>query len=313
MSDFLFSLNATMPVFLIILLGYVLRKTGMFTEEFIPVADRFNFRVTLPILLFVDIATADLTSRFDWKFVLFCAGTTTIAFFVIWAVAGMTLKDKGMVGAFTMSSFRGSAAVLGIAFVTNIYGDAGLAPLTLVAAVPLYNIFSVIVLSVGAKEDGQKVSVKKVIWEIVTNPLIVSIILAFPFAAWHVEMPHILLRSLESLGRIATPLALLLLGAGFCVEEAAGKLTPALFSALIKLVIMPGIAVIAAISMGFRNEALVAIGVMMASPTTVACYTMAKNMKNDATLTASIVMVTTVLSSVTITLMVFVLKTMGYI
>ncbi len=302
-----------MPVFLIILLGFVLRKIGMLTDEFIPVADRFNFRVALPILVFVDIATADITGRFDWKFVLFCMGTTTIAFLAIWGIALLTLKDKGMVGAFTMCSFRGSAAVLGIAFVTNIYGEAGLAPLTLVAAVPLYNIFSVVVLSMGTKENGGKMSIKKVLWEIITNPLIIAIILAFPFAAWHVKMPHILLQSLESMGKIATPLALILLGAGFCVEEAAGKFGPTLFATVIKLIVMPGLAVAAAVALGFRNEALVAIGVMMASPTTVACYTMAKNMKNDATLAASIVMATTVLSSVTITLMVFILKTMALI
>lgn len=313
MSDFIFSLNATMPVFLIILLGFFLRKIGMLTEEFIPVADRFSFRVTLPILVFVDIATADITSRFDWKFVVFSMAVTTIGFLAVWGISSLTLKDKGMVGAFTMCSFRGSTAVLGIAFVTNIYGEAGLAPLTIVSVVPLYNIFSVIVLSMGNKENGGKVSIKKVLWEIVTNPLIVAIVLAFPFAAWHIKMPHILLQSLESMGKIATPLALILLGAGFCVEEAAGKLGPTIAASIIKLLIMPGLVVVAAVMLGFRNEALVAIGVMIASPTTVACYTMAKNMKNDATLTASIVMLTTIFSSITITLMVYILKAMALI
>ncbi|MDO4317881.1 MAG: AEC family transporter [Lachnospiraceae bacterium] len=313
MNDLIFSLNATIPIFLIILLGYLLRKVGLFTEKFIPDADRFNFRVTLPILLFVDIATADITSRFDWKFVVFCMGTTTISFLLIWGAARLLLRKKEMVGAFTMSSFRGSAAVLGIAFVTNIYGEAGLAPLMIVAVVPLYNIFSVIVLSLGSEEPGSKVSYGKVLKGIVTNPLILAIFLAFPFAAFSVRIPHILLQSLESMGSIATPLALLLLGASFRGDQVRGKLGPALGATFIKLVLLPGTVVLAAVLCGFRGAALVAIAVMMASPTTVACYTMAKNMKNDADLTSEIVMLTTLFSSVTLTLLIYILKALNYI
>ena len=313
MSDLIFSLQVTIPIFLVILLGIFLRKIGFFTEEFIAVADRFNFRVPLPVLLFTDIATADIASSFNGKFVVFCMGTTTLSFLLIWAAAGAFLRKKEMVGAFTMCSFRGSAAVLGIAFVTNLYGRAGLAPLMIVSVVPLYNIFSVIVLSFGARDGAAKVSAIGVLKGILTNPLILAIFLAFPFAAFSISLPPLVKESLQSLGSIATPLALLLLGASFRFAQVTQKLLPALFATVIKLVLLPGAVVLAAVLAGFRGEALVAIAVMMASPTTVACYTMARNMKNDATLTSEIVMLTTLFSAVTLTLLIFVLKSNSFI
>ena len=99
------------------------------------------------MLLFKDIATADIRSDFNLAFVLFCMITTTIMFLAIWGLSYIFIKDKTQVGAFTQASARGSAAVLGIAFINNIYGNSGMAPLMIVSAVPLYNILSVIILT----------------------------------------------------------------------------------------------------------------------------------------------------------------------
>lgn len=309
-DDFLFSLNVTLPIFLIIFLGMLLRKKGLLTEGFVTVADRFNFKIPLPLLLFTDIATADLASRFDAWFVVFCMGMTTLAFLLIWGGTKLWLRDRFMTGAFTMSSFRGSAAVLGIAFVMNIYGDAGLAPLMIVAVVPLYNIFSVIVLSLGS---GRAVSAWGILKGILTNPLILAIAAGLPFPLLGIPIPELFLDTLHSIGGIATPLALLLLGAGFQVSDIRAKLRPIVSATIIKLVLMPGIVILLAIAAGFRNEAMVAIAVMMASPTTVACYTMAKNMDNDAQLVSGVVMLSTLLSSFSLTLIIFLLRTNGMI
>ena len=150
MADFIFSLNATLPIFLIMVLGWFLMRIGLFTKEFNKVADKYVFKVALPVLLFKDIATADIRSDFNLAFVLFCMITTTIMFLAIWGLSYIFIKDKTQVGAFTQASARGSAAVLGIAFINNIYGNSGMAPLMIVSAVPLYNILSVIILTFSA-------------------------------------------------------------------------------------------------------------------------------------------------------------------
>ena len=116
MENFIFSLNATMPVFLVIVAGWFLMQLKLFNREFLAVADKYVFKVALPVLLFRDIATTDLREGFQLKFVLFCMAATTVMFLGIWGLASLLMKDKSMVGAFTQAAARGSAAVLGIVF-----------------------------------------------------------------------------------------------------------------------------------------------------------------------------------------------------
>ena len=159
MENFIFSLNATAPIFLVMILGNILMKTGFLSEEFTRVSDKFVFKVALPALLFYDISTADMRDVFNLKFILFCMFTTIIMFLVIWILTWIFMKDKSMVGAFVQASARGSAAILGMAFVQNIYGDSGMAPLMIVSAVPFYNIFSVVILTFHSRDQiglGQK-------------------------------------------------------------------------------------------------------------------------------------------------------------
>ncbi|MBO7631096.1 MAG: AEC family transporter [Lachnospiraceae bacterium] len=316
MDTFLFSINATLPVFLTIVVGYVLKRLGFFSEDFTVAADRFTFRVTLPVLLFTDIATADLSGGYDLRFMLFCMGVSCAAFFLIWGGAALFLKEKEKTGAFVMASFRGSAAVLGIALVKNIYGSTGLAPLMVVSVVPFYNAFSVIILTLYAKrEEGAeaKIPFGKILFEIVTNPLILAVALALPFSFFGWTIPTIPGKVLSNLAAIATPFALVILGAGFTFRAASKNVTLTAVASFLKVVLLPLVFVPVAVWFGFRDEALVAIAVMLASPSTVACYIMARNMKNDAQLVSGIVMVTTLVSSVTITAMIFILRSFALI
>lgn len=328
MQDFVFSLNATMPVFLVIVLGWVLMRIGLFTKEFTRVADKYVFKVALPVLLFKDIATADIRSDFDLTFVLFCMITTTIMFLAVWGLSYVFLKDKTMVGAFAQASARGSAAVLGIAFINNIYGNSGMAPLMIVSAVPLYNILSVIILTFSAdlgkeREDapGQDkkrkhagaTAVKRACLNILKNPIIIGIFLGLPFSLAGITIPAIPLKAITSVSQTATPIALLVVGAGFEGAKAVKKIRPTLVATFIKLVLLPLIFFPFAIGFGFRGSELVAILVMLGSPTTVTCYIMAKNMGNDEVLSSSIVVTATLLSSLTLTGWVYVLKVMELI
>ncbi|MCI6326028.1 MAG: AEC family transporter [Clostridiales bacterium] len=312
MDSFIFSLNATMPVFLVIVLGYILKQIGLFTDEFCRVGNKYVFLVALPVLLFRDIAQTNLYEDFKLSFVLYCAGVTTLVFLGVWFLAAHILKDKSLVGAFAQASVRSSAAILGIAFVENMYGNAGLAPLMIVSAVPLFNIYSVIILTFSAN-GGQHGTgaIRKACINVLKNPIIIGIVLGLPFSLLRIEIPTIPLKMIESVGATATPLALLVVGAGFEGTKALAKIKPTLWATAIKLLFLPAVFLPLAITLGLQDAELVAALIMLGSPTTVSCYVMATNMGNDGELSTSIIVLTTLLSSVTLTGWIFLLRSMG--
>ena len=314
MDSFIFSLEATVPVFMIIILGYILMRVGFLTKEFTEVADKYVFKVALPVLLFKQIGTADIRSEFDIRFVLFCMIVTTVMFGMVWLLAKIFIRDKSMVGAFTQGSVRGSAAILGIAFIDNIYGSSGMGPLMIVSAVPLYNIYSVIILTVESRDNKNgKEAIKKSFINVLKNPIIIGIFLGMLVACTGLKIPVIPLKAINSVAATATPIALIVVGAGFEGKKAIAKTGPTLVAVFIKLIVLPLIFLPVAVKMGFRREALVAIIIMLGSPTTVTCYIMAKNMNNDEVLSGSIVVLATLLSSFTLTGLVFLMRYMGWI
>ena len=310
MENFIFSVNVTIPIFLIILLGYILRRFNFLTDEFVTVANRYVFVVALPVMLFTDISETDVREDMNLKFFLYCLIVTVVMFFMVWGIAKLTIKDKSMIGAFAQAGARGSAAVLGVAFVENICGSIGMTPLMIVAAVPFFNILSVIILVFNAnnKEEKNYGKIKDACINIIKNPIIIGICLGLIASLVKLNLPVIGDRTLDYIARTATPIALLAIGAGFDTKEAIKKLKPALGASFIKLIGLPMIFLPIAYAIGFAESEMVAILIMLASPTTVSCYIMAKNMDNDEVLTSNVVVLTTLLSSVTLTLWIFVLR-----
>ena len=316
MENFIYSINVTLPIFLVMVIGYILRQIGMLNENFVTVANRFNFRVTLPFMLFRDISGVDIKAVFDLKYVLFCALVSTACFWLIWGGTKLLLKDKSMRGAFVQASFRSSAAVMGLAFIQNIYGTSAMGPLMIVGAVPLYNIFSVIVLTFeGENQEGidRTAKIKEACINIIKNPIILGILAGLVIGLLGIDFPTVVDKTVNSVAQMATPLALITIGAGFEGRKALAKIRPTLAAAVIKLVIQPLIFLPFAVWMGFSGEKMLAILIMLASPTTPSCYIMAKSMNNDGVLTASVIVTTTLLAAFTMTGWIFVLKTMGFI
>ncbi len=316
MENFIFSVNVTIPIFLVMVLGWFLRQIGMLDEHFVTVANRFNFKVTLPFMLFRDISGVDIRAIFDLKYVLFCALASTACFWLIWGGVKLFLKDKSMRGAFVQASFRSSAAVMGLAFIQNIYGSSAMGPLMIVGAVPLYNIYSVIVLTFegnDAAEGRSTDKIKKACINILKNPIIIGIFLGMIAALLKIPFPTIMDKSINTVAQMATPLALIVIGAGFEGRKALAKIKSTIAASMIKLVVQPLIFLPVAVWLGFSGEKMIAILIMLASPTTPSCYIMAKSMKNDDVLTASIIVTTTLLAAFTLTFWIFVLRTLGYI
>lgn len=317
MNEFLFSVNVTLPIFLVMAIGWGLKQIGMLDDHFVTVANRFNFKVTLPVMVFRDLSAVDIQSTFDLKFVLFCAISSTLCFWVIWGGTRLFLKDKSLIGAFVQASFRSSAAVMGLAFISNIYGSSAMGPMMIIGAVPLYNIFSVIVLTFEAQiEEGESrdtEKIKKACINIIKNPIIISIALGVLVALIGLKLPVAINKTVNSVAQLASPLALIGLGAGFEGRKAMKKMKPTMWASAIKLLIQPLVFLPIAMWMGFEGEKIIAILIMLAAPATPSCFIMAKNMKNDGTLTASIVVVTTLMAAFTLTGWIYLLKILGLI
>ena len=316
MENFIYSVDATFPIFLVMVIGYILKQIGMLNDNFFTVANRFNFKVTLPFMLFRDISGVDIRAVFDIRYVLFCALVSTACFWIIWGGVKLFLKDQSMRGAFVQASFRSSAAVMGLAFIQNMYGSSAMGPLMIVSAVPLYNIFSVIVLTFEGAHSGEvdpKQKVKDACINIAKNPIILGILAGLVVGLLGIDFPVIVDKTVNSVAQMATPLALITIGAGFEGRKALAKIRPTIAASMIKLVIQPLIFLPVAAWMGFRGEQMIAILIMLASPTTPSCYIMAKNMDNDGVLTASVIVMTTLLAAFTLTGWIFILKTVGLI
>lgn len=316
MENFIYSINVTMPIFLVMVIGYILKQIGMLNDNFVTVANKFNFKVTLPFMLFKDIAGVDIKAVFDIKYVLFCAIVSTICFWVVWGTAKLLVRDKTIRGAFVQSSFRGSAAVMGLAFIQNIYGSSAMGPLMIVSAVPLYNIFSVIVLTFEANDStniDKKAKIRQAGMNICKNPIILSILAGLIVGLLGIQFPTLVNKTISNVAQMATPLALITIGAGFEGRKALAKIAPTMAASTIKLVLQPLVFLPIAAWMGFSGEKMIAILIMLASPTTPSCYIMAKSMNNDEVLTASVIVTTTLMAAFTLTGWIFLLKTLGYI
>ena len=317
LENLLFSLNSTLPLFFLMLLGYVLHRTGFLSDAFVAGANKFVFYVALPVQLFRDLGKNDVRTTFDGRYVLFCFVVTLVSILVIWALAKVFLKGTGLVGEFVQACYRSSAAILGSAFLQSIYGDASMSSLMILGSVPLYNIMAVVILTLespaAAQTGSMSAKLKKSAKGVLTNPILLGIAAGFAWSMLHISMPAVLDKTLSNVAGLTSPLALLAIGAGFKGRKALGYLKPTTIATVVKLMILPALFLPLAVHLGFTDEKLVALLVMLGSITTPACYVMAKQMGHEGVLTGSVCVTTTLFSAFSLTFWLFVLRSLGYI
>ncbi len=311
LENLLFCLDATVPIFMLMVLGYIFKVTKIFTPGLTSGINNFVFKVALPVLVYKELATADVEDLWDTGFVIFCFLATAASILIGFGFS-FFFKDKKVRPEFIQGSLRSSAALLGVGIATNLYGNAGMTPLMIIGAVPLYNICAVVILTLG-QGDGKitPALMKKTLKGIITNPIIIGIILGLIRAM--IPIGIILPKTLNYVSALATPLGLMALGASFEFNEAITKIAPTLWATAFKLVIFSGIFLPIAIHFGYTHDKLIAVLIMTGSPTTVSSFVMAKSMGYNGTVSAGIVMLTTILSAFTLTVWLYLLKTAGLI
>ena len=316
-ENLIFSLNATMPVFLMMVLGYVLRrKTSLLNDEFADYLNTFVFKLALPVQLFKSLSQEDFHAVWDSGMVLFCFAVSLASTLLLLGLS-IFLRDRSLRAEFVQAGYRGSQALLGVALLQNIYGSsvgAGPLALVLIGAVPLYNVAAVLLLTLmtpGGCLDRKTVG--KALRGIITNPIILGIAAGRIWSLLRLPQPVILQRAVSSLASTATPMGLLALGACIDPKKAAGCWKPTLIASLFKLVFFVMLFLPLAVKLGYRGETLTALLIMLGAPATVSCFSMARSMGHEGVLSASAVMLTTVCSAFTFTVWLYLLKTMALI
>ena len=210
--------------------------------------------------------------------------------------------------------YRSSAAVLGVALIQNIYGATTMGGMMILGCVPLYNIYAVILLqSTSPDQSHGKGNVRKTALAVLKNPIIIGVVLGLLSSILKIDYPQVIDTSLNYLSRMASPLALICIGAEFDFTSARSALKYSVTASAVKIVVLPVLFVTAAVLMGFRGESLIAIFVMLSGATTPTAYIMARQYGHEGMITASAIVLTTLGSIFTLTLFLFILKSMAFI
>ncbi len=295
MEHFTLAIQVVFPLFFMMSLGYYLKVVKIFQEEFLKQLNNLCFKVFLPIVLFSNIYHSDFHSLFQLDLILFAVVAVNLSFFLLFLLIPLIEKENVNRAVVIQGIFRSNFILFGIPVTASLYGgeNTGVSSILIAFVVPFYNLLATVALSYYS---SQKKSKKDILRSILRNPLILASFLGMFFALTQLKLPVMLSEALYSVGSIASPLSLIVLGGGFAFGE-LGKYPKQLsFSIVGKLLLMPALFLPLAIWYGFREMELTALLAMLASPTAVSSYTMAQNMKVNDVLAGQIVVLGSLLS-----------------
>lgn len=313
MSDFIGILNIVLPVFAVIALGTLLKRLGLIDALFLQQTNRLVYYVCLPLLLFYEIGRADFLANFNGRLVIGSILAVTITFLISYAYTVVRGYPPAARGVFSQGAFRGNIAYVGLAIVFNALGQEGLtrAGILMGFLVPFLNLYAIIALVLPHRHPRNEQGSAFLIRQIACNPLIIASFAGIAWSFLALPMPLLLERSLKIASGMALPLALLAIGGAFSLERLRGDLLTAALAAGAKLIWMPLLAAGLLYAMGVTGSDL-EIGVLIAgTPAATANYIMAQQLKGDAELAGTIVMLTTLLSAVTYTVALLILRSPG--
>jgi len=306
-------LTIVFPVFLVIGLGYGLKRLRLIDNDFLFQTNRLVYYVCLPLLLFYKIGSADFFANFNAPLVIGSALAIAAGFSISYVYAALRRYPPQARGTFCQGSFRGNLAYVGLAIVFYAYGGEGLtrAGILMGFLVPVLNFFAILALLMPHRKTATSQGWKLWVKQIALNPLIIASFAGILWSFFALPMPVVLDRTLQIATGMTLPLALVAIGGGFSLEKLKGDLVMAGFATGIKIIWLPLLATLILRYMGITGQDL-AIGVLMAgTPTATATYIMAHQMKGDAELAGSIVMMSTLLSAFTYTAALFLLRSFG--
>lgn len=307
MENFLLSVRCVTPVLLTICLGIWIRSRNLFPQELYSQLSTLCFHYLVPVQLFYNIESTQLTDSFSPKLLLFLEAGVLMWFLINFALFSVLLPDSRTRGAYIQNSFRSNIAVVGISLAHAVTGVDGVAAMSIAIAilVPTYNVLAVIALE---SCRGGKAPLKETVRLILKNPLIRACTLGLLFQLLHLRLPQPVNQAAANIGIAGSVMTLVALGASLRPEGMRRNLNRILFCSAYRLLFTPLVIVGAAYFLGFRSYSLGVILLCAGSPTAATSYPMALACGSDHELTAQIVAATSLLFCLTMIFWVFTLK-----
>ncbi len=302
-ADLLFSANVVVPIFLLIMLGYVLTRVKLWDEHFLKIANEVCFKCLLPVLLFYNVATADIFAVFNLKLILYVCFCACALCGLLFLVIPLFVKDKKRRGVMIQGTFRSNFLLFGVPLGLSIGGDEGAVLAAVVASfyVPVINMLSVI--SLYAFSSVENKSLKTAALGILKNPLIIGGVSGLIFSVIRniigFEMPAIMDTTLFNIKSAATPMAFLILGGDLKFGHMLRNVKFSFFSVLGKIVLIPAVMMTISAMLGFNQLEMAILIAVFATPNAVSSYAMARSYGADYELAGEIITLGTLLSVLT--------------
>ncbi len=323
MQSFIFAANATLPIVLMVALGYFIKKIGLITKDVGKIINNIVFRVLLPAMLFLNIYSISDIGSINLEFVVYGIGVTIVIFLIFIPIVNAFMPVRNQRGVILQSIFRSNYALIGIPLATALYGNEGAAVASLLSAfiIPVFNILGVICLSMYS--DTIKPNIKNILINIVKNPLIIGVLsgcAALGIRALFVELDFSfrltsvvpVFKVLTYLSNAATPMALIALGAQFEFSAIPALKKQIAFGIALRSIIIPSLTLTIAYFIGrFSGAHFAAFVAMFATPVAVSTVPMVQEMGADYELAGQLVVWTTTVSALVIFIASFILKSIG--
>jgi len=293
--------------------GYAARQVNFVSEKFLSEATRFVFRFLLPLMLFQNIRQTFRGDFTNASLIFTAMAGISMVIILSLCIIPLFVKRRGQRGSMIQGIYRSNFLIYGMPLATGMYGQEAAHSIAMLLGVivPFYNVAAVIILSLFSEARTNRLSLTHLLWDIVRNPLIIGCAAGLLFGMLRIEIPVALNKPIVELSAAASPLALFLMGGDFKFRSLNNNLWKVLSATAARLIIVPLVAVLVFISMGFRTVELSVLLCIFATPTAVSSYVMASNMGCDGELSGQIVILTTAGSSLSIFLFVFVLRSIG--
>ncbi len=327
MDSLIFALSAVAPIVFTVVIGYFFKSIGLMDEKFSKMANKLVFRAFMPVMLFVNIYKISDLGSVDFGFIIYAMAALFIIFALCVPACIAITKVKDRRGVLMQAAFRSGYSLIGIPLAGSLYGDEGIMAATLLSCtlIPGFNVLAVICLSAFGGKEGEKVSVKKIVLDIVKNPLILGIAAAMVCVLMRPLLGNIgisfrlsdigpLFVVLNYLADLAIPLALLVLGAQFEFSAVAALKKEIIFGTVVRTVIVPALVLgiaYAAFGNKFSPAHYATFVAAFATPVAVPSVPMVQEVGGDVTLAGQLVVWSTLVSAVTVFIVTFLLRSAG--
>lgn len=310
MQAFSIAFHAIVPLFLIIALGFGVKRLGWLGPEDVRRFNKVCFYTFMPVMLFYNIYTSDFSHAVRLSYALFVVGMALAMILLAFLITLAVEKTPERRGVMIQAAFRSNFVLLGLPIAQELLPNAnfGVTALMVAIVVPIYNMMSVVVLEYFR---GSKPKLGEVLLAVIKNPLIIGSILGLLAQALHITLPDVLVSFAGKMNSAATPLILLLLGASFEVRHIARYKKQLLVCVGLRLLVFPGAILTLAAAVGLRDIEFVTLLAMSAAPNAVNSFNMAQQLGGDSDLAGSAVVVSTAGSFFTLFLWITLFKQLG--